>query len=274
MSPQELADEINKLVTESVDKYVSFAERKQRNLYLSLLPYLQNLSLTKDGFIKPTVSNLREYEKIVAVLPQLTGLDQGVNKLSGVMDQLTNELDTYFLETFGNRWTPNANFADQNKANALLNIRAAFSESGLSGAVNRSISSQVNQYITTGGEFAVMLEQLRQSILGYATRKGAFISQQGFHTRTYLNDALRGYNRSFMQYAARNVKATNYFYSGGTVEDTRQFCMDRKGKTWTKEQVQSWASLEWQGKNPATTKDTIFTYVGGFNCRHELIPVP
>ena len=30
---------------------------------------------------------------------------------------------------------------------------------------------------------------------------------------------------------------------------------------------------DWQGKNPNTTAQSIFTYLGGYNCMHVLLPI-
>jgi len=45
------------------------------------------------------------------------------------------------------------------------------------------------------------------------------------------------------------------------------------GKVFTTEEVKEWASLDWQGKNPATNASNIFTLLGGYNCMHTLLPV-
>ena len=64
-----------------------------------------------------------------------------------------------------------------------------------------------------------------------------------------------------------------YFFKGTKTKDSRAFCAARKGKYFTKKEVESWASQEWAGKNAATTKATIFTLVGGHGCKDDLIPV-
>jgi hypothetical protein len=39
------------------------------------------------------------------------------------------------------------------------------------------------------------------------------------------------------------------------------------------EEIRQWATLDWDGKNRATTADTIFSLRGGYNCNHLLVPI-
>ena len=64
-----------------------------------------------------------------------------------------------------------------------------------------------------------------------------------------------------------------YYYAGTRMKTSRQFCISRYGKVYTKKEVQNWAELTWQGKVPGTDKSSIFYYRGGYNCRHTLRPI-
>ena len=48
-------------------------------------------------------------------------------------------------------------------------------------------------------------------------------------------------------------------------------------RDWTtgghKPEERSWAKDDWQGKNQNTTAQSIFTYLGGYNCMHVLLPI-
>lgn len=50
--------------------------------------------------------------------------------------------------------------------------------------------------------------------------------------------------------------------------------MQGAGRYFKRAEVESWASLgNWSGRMPGTTKTTIFSFAGGFGCRHELYAV-
>jgi hypothetical protein len=64
-----------------------------------------------------------------------------------------------------------------------------------------------------------------------------------------------------------------YLFSGSPLDKSRPWCLDRKGQYFHEKEIESWANEDWKGKNPLTTKSSIFILVGGFNCTDQLIPV-
>lgn len=98
-----------------------------------------------------------------------------------------------------------------------------------------------------------------------------------------LNGLLKKYNSTYAFTAfsafdrrAQNIKAQQYgldkfYYSGSLVMDSREFCVNRVGKIFTKKEIDSWNKMgRWDGK--AEGRD-VWTYLGGWNCQHILSPV-
>lgn len=56
-------------------------------------------------------------------------------------------------------------------------------------------------------------------------------------------------------------------YLGGLIEESRDFCVERNGHEFTREQGWEWNDMEWKGKIPGVS---FFIQVGGYNCRHYL----
>ena len=78
----------------------------------------------------------------------------------------------------------------------------------------------------------------------------------------------------YLNTIAEDVDVEWYRYSGGTVKDSREFCVERAGGYYRKAEVMSWGLIpEWQGRNRNTTPRTIFDYRGGYNCIHIIVPV-
>jgi hypothetical protein len=73
--------------------------------------------------------------------------------------------------------------------------------------------------------------------------------------------------------ASDAVGAEFFLYQGRPIDTTRPFCRARAGKYWHRREIESWADEEWSGKTKGTTTATIFNYLGGYNCRHVLVPV-
>jgi len=99
---------------------------------------------------------------------------------------------------------------------------------------------------------------------------------EGRLTRYAKTWALTSYASAERQYVftvAVDTGVEKWLYAGGVVKDTRDFCMERVGQTFTTEEVKAWAALDWSGKMAGTDENTIFTALGGWNCRHTLMPV-
>jgi hypothetical protein len=95
-------------------------------------------------------------------------------------------------------------------------------------------------------------------------------------TRYVKTWAMTSYSNAERQYvftAAVDVGVQRWLYSGGTVKDSRDFCVQRVGQTFTTEEVKAWASLDWAGKIAGTDENTIFSALGGWQCQHVLMPL-
>ena len=66
------------------------------------------------------------------------------------------------------------------------------------------------------------------------------------------------------------VGLSHYLYTGGIIDNSREFCRERNRKVFTTKQVLSWENLTWQGKSSPYDP---WTDCGGFRCRHRLMPI-
>jgi hypothetical protein len=88
------------------------------------------------------------------------------------------------------------------------------------------------------------------------------------------NDSIMGFSRQYNQTIAEDLNLQYGFYSGTAISDTRSFCRARHGRYFKKSEVENWANLgNWAGRAKGTTKSTIFTLLGGYNCRHDYYPI-
>jgi len=105
------------------------------------------------------------------------------------------------------------------------------------------------------------------------------------HVKRVAYDAFAVSDRTYTNTVSNVLGIEWYFYSGGTIDDTRDFCQERIGKYFHKKEVEGWGenksccglkypnSNGWQGRNTLTNKTTIFTLAGGYNCKHSISPV-
>jgi len=82
------------------------------------------------------------------------------------------------------------------------------------------------------------------------------------------------YKRAQGQILAEKYNVQYFIYQGTEIDTTREFCEARIGNIYSKDEIESWASEDWAGKIKGTNSTNIFQVCGGWNCRHDLMPVP
>lgn len=88
-----------------------------------------------------------------------------------------------------------------------------------------------------------------------------------------VSDATAIHERATTQEVARQLNVKFYLYQGSEIDTTRPFCAERRGKVWHEAEIRGWASEQWAGKRPETNAGNIFDLLGGYNCRHILVPL-
>lgn len=87
------------------------------------------------------------------------------------------------------------------------------------------------------------------------------------HMRVNSFDAYAQYDRSVGLEYAKELELNYARYAGGLIDTSRPFCKDRNRKVFHRDEIASWANLDFQGK-PANYDP--FRDLGGYNCRHIL----
>ncbi len=131
------------------------------------------------------------------------------------------------------------------------------------------IAQEVGAYIATGSSYRQLVQAVSDIVTGGGEVDGALLG----NARTAVNDLVSVYERTATAVASDAVGAEFFLYQGRPIDTTRPFCRARAGKYWHKREIESWADEEWSGKINGTTRTTIFSYLGGWQCRHVLVPV-
>ena len=158
---------------------------------------------------------------------------------------------------------------------AILETNIATTKDALLGAGIRenfgtAIQEVLKDNIAGIGSRSELNKTLRKFIEGTDTEK-AFLNR---YIKQTTNDSVMTFNAEYIQTIAEDLDVEYYLYQGTLIKDSRPFCVARAGRFFTKEEVQKWPNLKgWQGRMAGTNSTTIFSYRGGYNCRHQLWPV-
>ena len=117
-----------------------------------------------------------------------------------------------------------------------------------------------------------MDEQVAKAVDELHTVHGA--TSTGQNMRRYANqmvhDSLMQFDSQFTKHMAEQAGLDHYYYAGTSVKDTRQWCLDHIGKVMSEDEIrEEWSSNTWGGKSAGDP----FTVRGGYNCRHQWMPV-
>ena len=130
--------------------------------------------------------------------------------------------------------------------------------------IKQPIKDALIQYIAGGGKYNDFKTTVKDILTTKKIEGNIDIVAREYATQ---------YKRAQGQILANKFNVQYFKYSGTEIETTRCFCQQRIGNIYTKEEVESWADLKWNGKIKGTNKTNIFQVAGGFLCRHTIRPV-
>jgi len=152
---------------------------------------------------------------------------------------------------------------------ATTEVIGLLTGAGVDSNFTAQVQNIIQTWITGQGNRASLNRLLRAAIKGTPERQARLAR----YVKQVSNDAIEQFNRKYIETMTADLDVGYWLYAGTVIKDSRPFCVARTGRVFTTKEVKSWASLSWSGKIPATDKATIISYLGGYNCRHRLLPV-
>lgn len=271
MKPEKLADEIERIILAVTDAYGQDIIALQDQIYNRLARILKDLELDSEGYIKQSAANrtiLNQAESTIdEILPGKSFTEAVSNTLSSINS--INTLNADYFSTISENFNENRNFIRSLQTQTIESIESTLLQDGLTAQIKNPLTDILNRNINSGGQFSGFLEEVRAFVKGNPDVEGRILS----YSRTYLSDTLFNYSRAYQEAMTADLKLDWYMFSGGVMDKTREFCLERTGKFFHRKEIEKWPDLSWQGKRQGTTKSSIFIFLGGYNCRHSLIPV-
>lgn len=265
-----LFDDLEDLVEEAIERFGKTAGAVEKKVYADMLVALGKLE-TRGGRILPTRDNFKKLQSIFNTLNDSVlsakytdGVDRFIKDLtatSAVLGEYFTSLDSGFS-------VKGVQFTEMRNA-VIDNVKFNMLQDGVASRVIKPIEQIIRQNVTLGGSLDDLRKSLEVAIIGQEGELGTLNK----YTKQITTDAINQYNREYIQAASDDLGLEWYFYAVSKIETSRQFCKARAGKYWHKSEILAWADLDWQGKRAGTTESNIFTYLGGYNCRHKLVPV-
>lgn len=271
MSPERLAGQIEAIILAGDARFASAVETVQRDLFNQLSLNLKNLETDSDGYILQSSSNRKVLADAENTILSVFRDPYYVGAVTNYMAAIPkiNDLNEQYFTSVSDSFKPNRVFLKSLQQQTISSVEKYVLQDGLESQVVEPLVSILNQNINSGGKFSGFMEQVKTFVEGNDKVEGRALN----YTRVYLKSVLFQYARTYQQSITADLKLEWYLYSGGLIDKSREFCVERAGKYFHQSEVEAWARLDWRGKDPLTTESSIFVLAGGFSCLHQIIPV-
>jgi hypothetical protein len=234
----------------------------------------------KDGVLLMTDKNLSLIESINQKINNVIFDEEYQKNLTSFISEFGKQakLNNTYFQTIGEDFQlkPLYKTVLENTQKNAINL---LSEDAFTQALNVPIKQILESSITNKQSFTDTIESLRYIIQGDDEIDGRLLS----HVKRVAYDSFAVSDRSYTNAVSTDLALEFYRFTGGKIEDTRCFCRERAGKYFHQKEIEGWGDGKglgkceqdglWQGANANTDKSTIFLYLGGYNCKHSILPV-
>lgn len=130
-----------------------------------------------------------------------------------------------------------------------------------------TLASSVKQLAWKSKAAGVGLEQFKRDVNALVDGEPGRAGLVQRHFNTFAYDTYQQADAQTQDFYAVKLQLPAALYLGGEIAGTREFCHERQGNVYTREEIAGWANLEFSGKTPDYNP---FTDRGGYRCRHHL----
>lgn len=269
--------DLSKIVSEKLsrlnsvpDEFVSVIDKHQKKVFAELTKLLDELE-RKDGVILVTQKNIAQVERIITQLREVFFDKEYIKALTDFASEFDTQAKiTDAMYKAGFDEVPDEKIFSQIMRVSKRNALELFGENAIDQEFFEPLRRALTTAVTTGASFKDTITTIRDLTLGNDQTEGLLQS----HSKTYARTSFSVADRAYTMTVASSYEIEFYKYSGSAIETTRPFCETRHNKFYHKKEVESWGELEpWAGWMKGTNSSTIFQNLGGWNCRHSLIPV-
>lgn len=273
----------------AADAFDGIATAEQKKIYAEVITLAKDLDTDPQGKVKQSVANLKRLTQIKAKLAALSKDKEwvaGITQFAQYFGILQQQQNSYYTDHFPSLTLSTA--AKQKhqlmKQLAVQNTMDALMGSGLQANVTDKLNDILLRAVTTGAKFSDLQEELRTHLLGKDGGQGAFAR----YATTYATTALSQFTGQNNKLLTDDLGCDWFMYVGSNKETTREFCSHLTAKKFVhrseipdllKGKIDDYQCAIYPktklpyGMIDGTTPDNFQCNCGGWNCRHQLIPV-
>lgn len=285
-------DSYKKVLTRIDDAHTAFDDvisKQEKRLFDHAVELIKKLDTDDKGFIKPNVANLKRIAEIRVSLAKFANNKEylaGVKDLMKAFDDIYAAQRAYFSQV-ANRQTPENKYKAM-KQIAVNNVATGLSGAGLSANVTDKIGDMLLRAVTSGAKYADLTSELHEYLVSNEKSEGALAK----YAKTYATTALTQYAGQNNRLLTDDIGCEWFTYTGSEIETTREFCALMLQKEYIhisefEDIVKGRIEIDGEihqckiydktglpcGMIEGTNAENLQVNVGGWNCRHQLVPI-
>lgn len=282
MTLEEILKEKNSRLESIPNKFYSRVESSEKQIYTRLLELLAKLKTDSSGRFIQTVANLNIADDINRELQKVVFGSEYVLAVSEFAREFTSQKnvnDKYFKKAF-------PEFTEVELANKIVDLSKKKAVDLLTGSslnVNYfdPIREVVVMAVENGSSYTDTIKAIRERAIGAGEIESSLLS----HSKQIAHDIFAVSDSAYSSVIANDLNIQWFKYSGDELPTTREFCHERHGQYFHKNEIEAWGSGDktpgfdwpksrrWPGMMKGTNKNTIFSFRGGYNCGHSIMGV-
>lgn len=276
----ELIAEKTRRLTTVPDEYLTAVEIAQKKLFPQIVDILRQLTVDSAGNLVLNSTNLALASDVKQLVQQILSDSEYITAVQeyarqmGEQAKVSNDL---FAKTFEG-FSPlpvSQQLLRTTQRNAVDLLVNAIGNQRFADVVRENIETA----ISSNAGFTETVRQLQSIVTGDEETDGKLLQ----YNKQIAHDTFAIADRNYTSAVSEELEAEWFFYSGSEIETTRPFCAARHNKYFYYKEIEDWPTAdysgggvrngEWTGQIPGTNPSTIYSYAGGYNCRHSIIPV-
>lgn len=281
--------DVIKTLDTAADSFDRVISKSQKKIYDEVVTLVKDLELDTQGYVKQSIANLKKLNEIKAKLEKIANNSEylsGIGRLLQYFDALQSEQNAYFAKTFPES-TIGVRAKERHKLMkqiAVQNTTEALTGAGLSANVTGKLNDILLRAVTSREKFADLQEELRSHMLGSEGGQGALARYAGTYAVTAMSQ-FTGQNNKLL---TQDLGLEWFMYVGSNIETTREFCQHLTKKRYVHiSEIPDILAGKIDGHQCAiytktglpygliegTNEENFQVNCGGWNCRHQLVPV-
>jgi hypothetical protein len=284
--------DILKEIDLSIRRFNKRIPASQKAMYDELVTELRRLDLKGDT-IKSTVGNLKIIQSIKNKLTKIILTDDYLSDVKEFVKSFktVSDMQNEYWKGVESKFKPGPVLREI-RTQAISDTVLQLTESGIGANIGDTISDILRTNITSGGSYKKLNSQLLESLTDTQKSDGLLTK----YSKQITNDSIQQYNRQYTQQVAAGLGFEWYAYQGSDIKTTRPFCdamtdlryfhvseVPRllraddlyyiKDGQKTKVPIYERTGLP-AGLIEGTNPENFFIRAGGYNCGHQIRPVP